>query len=345
MADLKYLQSVNVTQSDENTVRVSVVSRGAAHYQIQTEGDTTSITFTISTLKNISYGGDNTLRLQKDSAYPIDINHITVEDHYNAKQYIVTLPGSFTDWLGSGDLPINDGYLKSVSVKKSENRSQIIFFEKRVLAFTITEDSQTIYITAVLPREQHAKIVILDPGHGSSDPGARANGLIEKDVVLDISTRLLRLIEQEGKIKAYATRRTDVIMDLYDRPVWANETGDLFVSIHMNATGNGNVDANGTEVYYYPHDNDGALGFSGENLANILHKNLLTALGSADRGVKSARFVVIRNTKIPAALIEVGFLTNPAEASKLATDAYRQTAAEAIYRSILEAFEQYSPPR
>jgi N-acetylmuramoyl-L-alanine amidase len=221
----------------------------------------------------------------------------------------------------------------------------LIFQEKQVLAYNITEDNEYIYIKAVHPKQKYSKIVIIDPGHGGGAPGASANGLVEKNLTLDTSLRLMKLFENDGRIKAYATRLTDVNVDLYRRPTWANSLGDLFVSIHMNAMGGGNTSANGTEVYYYPHSNDSSLGFSGWQLASILQRNLLADLGSVDRKVQTAPFVVIRNTTIPSALVEVGFITNRTEAGKLATPDYRQRAAESIFRSVIEAFNMYTTRR
>jgi N-acetylmuramoyl-L-alanine amidase len=195
------------------------------------------------------------------------------------------------------------------------------------------------------PKDMYPRIVVVDPGHGGSDSGAKANGLVEKDLNLDVSRRLLELFAKDGRVKAYATRSSDVSVDLYERPAWANKIGDLFVSIHMNAMGSYNVEANGTEVFHYPHDNDEELGFTGKQLADILQRSLLAELGSSDRKVQSKRFVVIKNTTIPSALCEIGFLTNAGEAAKIADPEYRRRAAEALFKGVMEAFEAYEPKR
>jgi N-acetylmuramoyl-L-alanine amidase len=344
MTELKFVSSVKTEQVGD-TARITLKSRSQADVKISYEGNTALVRLTPATYKNIYYSGDKTVRLRKDYNYTFQLQEIAIDDQYNANKYILTLPGDYGGWLGWGDFIINDDYLSGVTVQADGGgKTRVILNEKRVLAYNITEDNEYVYIHAVLPREKYDKIVILDPGHGGAASGAQANGLVEKDVNLDVSARLLRVIEQEGRIKAYATRTADINVDLYDRPRWANSLGDLFVSIHMNAM-SGNGTANGTEVYYYPHSNDGQMGFSGSQLASILQNNLLNELGSTDRKIHSARFVVIKDTAIPSALVEVGFLTNWSEAMNLSTDAYRERAAQAIYRSIVEAFEIYRPAR
>jgi N-acetylmuramoyl-L-alanine amidase len=343
---MNFVRVINTTQVDDNTAQVTMETSGAASMNVEYEGNTAILRLSPATYKNIIYTVGKTLKIKKENAYPISIDQIKTEDLYNNYKYIFTLPGRYQELLGWGEYYINDEFIRSVMIDVDENgNKRLIFNEKQVLAFDITEDTEYIYIKAMQPREKYDKIIIIDPGHGGADPGARANGLTEKDINLDTAMRVVNLVENEGKIKAYATRRTDVALDLYDRPRWANAIGDMFISIHMNAMGSRNTGANGTEVYYYPHGNDGSLGFSSQRLANILQNKLLYRLNSTDRKVKSASFVVIRNTTIPAALVEVGFLTNWSEASKLNTASYRQTAAEAIYASVLEAFSEYTPAR
>jgi N-acetylmuramoyl-L-alanine amidase len=345
LPSLNFIKSIDTKQIDEHTVRITMETFADASMDISYEGNTALVKLTPATYHNISYAG-KTIKLKKDPLYPVNINAITHRDEYNSYRYIITLDGNFQGWLGWGRYYVNDDYINNIEISvNTYGERQLIINEKQVLAFDIYQDAEYIYIKAMAPREKYNRIVIIDPGHGGSDPGAADNGVTEKFLNLDTANRVMALFEQSGHIKAYATRRTDVLIDLYERPRWANAIGDLFVSIHHNAMGSRNTAANGTETYYYPHSNDAALGFNGMTLATLLQNNLLAALGSTDRGVKSARFVVIRNTTIPSALVEIGFVTNPAEASRLASESYRQKAAEAIYNSVVEAFARYTPKR
>ncbi|MDR1537383.1 MAG: N-acetylmuramoyl-L-alanine amidase [Clostridiales bacterium] len=346
-SQMKHVRSVTTEQLDNDTARITLKMNRVVSIKAEYEGTSAKLLLEAASYKNIYYDSDNkTISIRKDSGSLISSSSTSMDDKYNEYRCTFTLSSDLSFWLGYGELVANDSLLKSISISQSQSgKTQLVFQEKQVLAFSMTEDNEFLYIKAMAPKEKYPKIVVIDPGHGASDPGARANGLVEKDLNLDVSRRLMQLIEADGKIKAYATRTTDVKPDLYDRPAWANKIGDLFVSIHMNAMGSNNVAANGTEVYYYPHSNDSQLGFSSREFASIMQSSLLNGLGSYDRKIHSNRFVVIRYTTIPAVLCEIGFLTNAAEAAKLATEEYRQMSAQSLYNGILRAFESYTPKR
>jgi N-acetylmuramoyl-L-alanine amidase len=121
--------------------------------------------------------------------------------------------------------------------------------------------------------------------------------------------------------------------------------GDIFVSIHVNAVRGGNTAIHGTETFFWAGEHDEILGFSGEELAEIMQRNMVAAMGSYDRGIKSDHMVVLREATIPAVLCEVGFMTNPAEAARLATEEYQWQIAWGLYNGIREAFSVYTPRR
>ena len=183
--------------------------------------------------------------------------------------------------------------------------------------------------------------MLIDPGHGGHQPGTSHHGLVEKDLNLDVVLRIMDLFERSNSgIKAYATRLTDVSMANVDRAEMGNQLADLFVSVHFNAMdivrNPAAVAISGTEIYYFPRE-----GVPNRPVANIFQRNLVRRLGTTDRGVKTNNFAVLTNSVIPAILIEVGFLTNPEEAARIATPEFRQAAAEEIYNSIVEVFATY----
>ena len=172
-------------------------------------------------------------------------------------------------------------------------------------------------------------VVVIDPGHGGRDPGAVGiGGLQEKQVIFPISQRVAQLLEAQG-IVVVMTRREDVAVDLQTRADIANRAqANVFVSIHANAISLSRPDVNGIETYHASE--------SGRRLAATLQASMLAATGMRDRGVKQARFVVLRQTTMPAALVEVGFVTGAADAPRLADPAWRETMAQAIARGILQ---------
>lgn len=178
-----------------------------------------------------------------------------------------------------------------------------------------------------LPRNARV-VVAIDAGHGGRDPGAIGiGGIQEKDIVLPISERVAAILEQNG-VQAILTRSDDREIDLAPRVQLANRVNaDLFVSVHANAIDMSRPDVNGIETYYYA---------TGNGLARTIHNSVLQMSGSRDRGVRRARFYVLRHTSMPAVLVEVGFVTGAEDAPRLATVAHQNQLAEAIARGILQ---------
>lgn len=223
------------------------------------------------------------------------------------------------------------------------------------------------------PRDGSARPVVIDPGHGGGDVGAVSEaGLEEKDVVLSIGRELARLLERRG-VPTRLTRDEDSGRALTDRTSLANRLeARAFLSLHANASPVRSV--RGAETYYISLDDDisedaaatarlenrGAeVGSGGSDLelilwdmaqAEVLNESARLALAVQkrlngleevpDRGVKQAPFVVLTGATMPAILVEVGFLTNPAEGRRLATREYRRRLAEAIAAGVLDFLDR-----
>ena len=173
--------------------------------------------------------------------------------------------------------------------------------------------------------------VVIDPGHGGPDPGAVGiGGLREAEVVLDVSKRVKNLLSEKG-VNVRMTRNNEVYLDLPPRVSIANRIdADIFVSIHANASRGKRRDINGLETFYYS-------GWRGRLLAKKIQKQILkVSPGSPDRGVRQGRFFVIKNTKMPAVLVEIGFLTGRLDARRLEKSIHRERLAYAITKGILE---------
>ncbi len=203
------------------------------------------------------------------------------------------------------------------------------------------------------------ELIAIDAGHGGSDPGTenRKLNLQEKSFTLDIARRLKLDLEERG-YRVMLTRSRDVrlartqMADLRRRAELANRAdADLFISIHFNSLSD-NAAVKGIETYALtpagqrstaaqkPHRDD-RIAHPGNRqdhwnavLSAAIHRHLLELPGADDRGLKRARFVVLRDIECPAVLVEAGFLSNPAEAKKISTPAYRQEIAEAIGEGI-----------
>ncbi len=167
--------------------------------------------------------------------------------------------------------------------------------------------------------------VIIDAGHGGHDNGGQFGYLYEKHLALDVTFRLQRYLEGKG-IKCTLTRQRDVFVPLESRPAVANNIGrSIFVSIHFNWVSYGGPA--GTETWYYNTE--------GQKLAGQIQNLVANGLGTPNRGVKFARFKVLRACNVPAALVEGGFISTGNDRSRVLDPRYRQRLAELIGEGIL----------
>ena len=223
------------------------------------------------------------------------------------------------------------------------------------------------------------RLIVLDAGHGGHDPGASGpSGLTEKEVVLDVVKRVARMIEEDLRVKVALTRSADVFVPLRDRTNFANkQRADLFVSVHANA--HPNSVSEGVETYFLSSeasDSDARQVAAAENgvvqletpasrakgdvlksilwdlaqsefqqessfMAETVQDSMTRSLNLVNRGVKQAGFYVLGGAAMPAILIEIGFMTNPKEERRLATPAYRESVARAIYAGLFEYKRRY----
>ncbi len=181
-------------------------------------------------------------------------------------------------------------------------------------------------------------LVMIDPGHGGRDPGAIGlGGLQEIDVIMPVARKLANILESKG-IPTKMTRDSDYYVGLDERVALSNRyDATIFVSIHANSI-DGRPDVNGLETYYY--------GSEGSKLAEIVHRNVLSTVTAkgfylGDRNTRSARFLVLRKSRVPAILVETGYLTNEAEVARLRRDDYRAVEAEGIAKGIMEYLSRY----
>jgi N-acetylmuramoyl-L-alanine amidase len=212
-------------------------------------------------------------------------------------------------------------------------------------------DAQTTFQPLLSPPKNRPapaiRTICLDPGHGGHDPGECAGSRQEKKYTLLLAEEVRRQLLRAG-FRVVLTRTRDAYVELSDRADVARRNGaDLFVSLHFNAFPSAPSTVQGTEVYCMtppgaPSTNaqgegGGAGAFAGNRfndknlfLAYQMEKTLAKELGAADRGVKRARFEVLREATMPAILIEAGFLSHPVEGRKIVDAGYRRMTAQAI---------------
>lgn len=172
-------------------------------------------------------------------------------------------------------------------------------------------------------------VVVIDPGHGGRDPGAIGiGGLQEKGINLTIAQRVKQQLERSGNLTVIMTRSGDDWVDLAPRSDLANRlNANVFVSIHANSISLDRPDINGLETYYYS---------SGQRLAQSIHSSVLRHTDLSDRGIRTARFYVLRHTDMPAVLVETGFVTGQVDVARFRDPTAVNQIADAIAQGILD---------
>ncbi|NQP04363.1 cell wall hydrolase [Streptococcus suis] len=190
--------------------------------------------------------------------------------------------------------------------------------------------------------------VYIDPGHGGRDSGASYGGVHEKNLALSVSNKLRENLLQYG-INVLMTRTGDYDVDFKtERSRMTNASNaDLFISIHFNATGAGVSNATGIETYWYQYDpeyqpkinkemhNNPTRLAESEILANKVQESLIKETGAVNRGVRRETFAVLRETAIPAILVELGFMDNPSELQVIKQDSYHTRLAKALAQGVM----------
>lgn len=233
---------------------------------------------------------------------------------------------------------------KKVVVRKESNGGHYLF---------ITEENGNPLGWIDKRALQLKRTVFLDVGHGGSDPGAVYYGVREKDINMNISFKLQKALENAG-YNVIMSRTNDVFIDhKVARSEMANGTDvDIFISVHHNAMP-GNTYANGIETYWYKYDpnyqpvinkamhNNPDRLLKSSYLATEIHKNLIRQTGAYDRGVRRDTFAVLRETAMPAVLLEFGYMSSPTELNKLRSDAYQNKLVNAVVTGVNSYLNRY----
>lgn len=225
---------------------------------------------------------------------------------------------------------IENGLVKEIRNSQSELNANTV----RVvldLNYKVDYYYQFVNGSLVLTLKPHIYKIVLDPGHGGKDSGAiGVSGTYEKNLNLAVTMKLVDLLKDDPFIEVILTRNSDVYLSLDDRVAYANYINpDIFISIHHNSIPYKSY-INGSETYYTRSESS--------KLAKTIHKYLVSSTGFVDRGVDTAGFRVIKYTDMPAALIEVGYLSNWTEEQKMLNPYLQDSVAKGLESAIKEYF-------
>lgn len=232
--------------------------------------------------------------------------------------------------------------MNSVVFADANHSNLIEKYDFKNQALTYLKDNILNQISSTSEDNDNSKIlknktIVIDPGHGGSNPGATKYGMRESDNNLSVGIKLKKVLEDHGA-KVVMTRETDKTVaaeglelkqelqarvDLVD-----TNNADIFISLHTNANENANI--HGAMTFYH---ND-----ISKKLADDIQKSLIKFTEATDKGTEKENFYVLRNNKVPAILVEMGFITNKIEADKLNSDVYRDELVDGIYDGIINYF-------
>lgn len=272
---------------------------------------------------------------------PLSKGQITIENDYITQTVYIRFDEGPDNYFDEYEIKGSCDHIASLSYYKDGSDGVIALKLDKVYELSEEYEKGSLYLDFISPHEIYDKVVVIDAGHGSRAPGAVKLGVAEKEIDLDILLQLKALFDEcPENIGVYYTRTTDTNPTLDQRVQLANKAeADLFISIHNNSDSTGNfTKISGTQVLYSQSDQSE---LSSKKLAQICLDNVVETLGSNNRGLlKGDNIYIIRNSEVPVALIEVGFMTNYEELDKLVSPEYQKQAAEGIYQAVMEAFEE-----
>lgn len=216
------------------------------------------------------------------------------------------------------------GKKTSAAYRQSVNQYNASQGEER---FSYGTDKST--VKSLLDKNNNSNVIVLDAGHGGTDVGTLSGEVYEKDITISVVKKMKRLLEEQG-MTVVLTREDDSFVALEERYWIANEAeADLFVSIHCNYFED-DASVSGLECYYQEGSTEG------RQMAEGIIADLADSDEIAVRSAKAEDFSVLRNTEMPAVLVELGFLSNREECKRLTRSEYQDTLAKYLVESIMQ---------
>ena len=318
------------------------IARESASYQPDEQEQTEQENMNDLALKDTEIV-DEENHMQLRVALPAGVTGEEVElsNDYVTQTFRIEIPHTDDSYFANYPITGSSDHIEGLSYAQGKDKDIIEIITDQVYEIATEYDEEFYYLDFIEPHELYEYVVVIDAGHGGNDGGAEKSGVLEKDIDLSIVLALKELLDAtEENIKVYYTR-TDDSNPSYERRVGlANKSNaDLFISVHNNSYKRSSA-IKGTEVMY-SESFEGA--FTSERLAEICMEELTEALDSRDRGLlKGDSIFIIKNSEVPVALIEVGFMTNREELKLLNSAEYQEKTAEAIYKAIFRALEEAS---
>ena len=266
---------------------------------------------------------------------------VAIKNHYVTRTIELRIKGAGDDYPVRYPMLGKSDHISELNYYAGDDGGTLELAMEHVYELSLDWQEQYLYIDFIAPQDIYEKLVVVDAGHGANMPGAIVGDVQEKDIDLAIVGEIKKLFDRTGDetIGVYYTRLDDSDPAFADRAGLANDIGaNLFVSIHNNSYPK-EAAVNGTAVLY--DEKKETAGNSSKHLADILLMKTTEALGTKNMGLVAGNDIyVLRSSEPPAALVEVGFMTNPRELANLTDKRYQKKCARAIYEGIMQALEE-----
>lgn len=330
------ISSVRFSQYDEDAVRVVLDLNEKCDYKILERSSELQVQVTQPKYRNITY------KLNSANAqitlHDVDKDDLAFSHNEDKDKYTIRFSSEDFD-CGEGELILEDEFVDRITIKDS----RIVIYDTGNMTYTTRQSGNNVVITVKEDERKensNKKVILIDPGHGGSDPGACNGKNYEKVYNLNISLMLYDLLSERDDVKVYMTRDDDTYLNREDRIELASEINpDFIVSVHNNSLDNKSY--TGTMVLYYNNDTESQYGdITSKECAQIVLNELLDALGTVNRGVVNREDLhILSKTPCPSILCEISFISNDAELERLKTKSFQEDAAEAIYKGVVEILE------
>ena len=263
---------------------------------------------------------------------------ITIENHYMDQELYVLIQNVQESFYAEHALMGNRTGVEAGFYHETEDGVALVFELTQVYEYRTVFENNELYISFLNPREIYNRIVVIDPSCGGLDRGRGGNGIIEKELTLQIAKKLKEKLD-ESKIKAYYTRMDDVNPAAEQRVALANEVkADMYIEISVDSREEEAVYGVSTvynDQYFIP-------GFGSVELADLLERELASEIKTKALGLeKASEESKLRYATVPAAEVRVGCLSNKQEAILLKREDYIEKIANGIYNAIISSYETY----
>lgn len=272
----------------------------------------------------------------------IDGRDIVISNDYVSQTIYVRFKNGVDDYSEKYSVYGSSDHIASMSYYKENGDGVLAIAMDMLYEISYFYQEGHLCMSFIDPHDIYDKVIVVDAGHGGRMSGAVKRGVEEKTLNLEIVKQIKTIFEEvnDKSIKIYYTRLDDVNPSLMERANMANKSNaDLFISIHNNASSSGLFTSErGTMVLYNPLDTSDK---SSMRFAEICLENVTTSTGSKDLGLVDGEYIyIVRSSKVPVVLIEVGYMTNYEELENLKDAEYQRKVAEGVYNAVMQAFEE-----